>query len=351
MQAFVTGATGLLGNNLVRALEADGHRVRALVRSVDKARALLGDTSAELVAGDMADVAGFADALHGCDAVFHTAAYFREYFREYYRAGRHWPQFEAINVRGAEALAGAALARGVRRFIDTSTSALIGVTDDGRPGDESTPPAALAYENLYVKSKLLAAERLLDLTARTDLEVVQVLPGWMFGPRDAGPTASGRLVRDFLAQALPGTPPGGTNVVDARDVARGMIRAAERGRRGERYILGGAFATLQDVMQGLARASGLPAPRRRIPYPAALAYAMFAQTWARLTGGETLISVASVHIMRAEIRVSSAKAERELDWRPRPLLATLRDEVAWYRAHDAAATVMDGRPATSGAAR
>lgn len=326
MKAFVTGATGLLGNNLVRALRAEGHTVRALVRSEARGRELLGDTGAELVRGDMEHVAGFADALAGCDVVFHTAAY----FREYYGPGKHWPKLEAINVRGTLALAEAAQARGVRRLVDTGSAGTIGAKPDGSPGDEDTPPAAIARRNLYFKSKLAAAAELRELAARTGLDVVQVLPGWMFGPWDAGPTASGRLVRDSLDGTLSGIPPGGMNAVDARDVAAGMIRAAERGRSGERYVLGGPFVTMAEVVAALAHITGLPTPKG-IPYPVALAYATAAQTWARLTGGETLVTVEGVRLMNARLRVSSAKAQRELGWSHRPLHETLRDEVVWYR--------------------
>jgi dihydroflavonol-4-reductase len=329
MKTFVTGATGLLGNNLVRALVADGHTVRALVRSETKAQRLLSDTDAELVQGDMENVAAFADELGGVDVVFHTAAY----FREYYAAGDHWPRLDAINVRGTLALAEAAHARGVRRLVDTNSSGTIGLRPDGRAGDENTPPARITRDNLYFKSKLLAAERLREFAATTGFDVVQVLPGWMFGPWDAAPTGSGRYVLDFLAGALPAIPPGGMNAADARDVAAGMIRAAEYGRGGEKYILAGDFVTLGDVAELLARVTDLPAPRRRIPYPIALTYAALAQTWAQLTGGETLVTVAAVRMLQARLRVSSAKAERELDWRARPLADTLRDEVAWYRSH------------------
>jgi dihydroflavonol-4-reductase len=329
MKAFVTGATGLLGNNLVRALVAEGHAVRALVRSETRARRLLGDTGAELVHGDMENVAAFADMLGGVDVVFHTAAY----FREYYAAGDHWPRLEAVNVRGTLALAEAAHARGVRRLVDTSSSGTIGLGPGGSAGDEDTPPASIASDNLYFKSKLLAAERLREFAASTGFDVVQVLPGWMFGPWDAAPSGSGRLVLDFLAGGLPAIPPGGMNAVDARDVAAGMVRAARQGRSGEKYILAGDFVTLGDVTELLARVTGLPAARRRIPYPIALTYAALAQTWARLTGGKSLLTVAAVRMMQARLRVSSAKAERELGWHPRPFSDTLRDEVAWYRAH------------------
>jgi dihydroflavonol-4-reductase len=340
MKAFVTGATGLLGNNLVRALRAYGHEVRALVRSDTKAQQLLGDTGAELVLGDMEDVPGFAETLAGCDVVFHTAAY----FREYYASGDHWPKLERINVQGTLALAEAADARGVRRLVHTSSSATIGLRADRSAGDEDTPPAPIAAENLYFRSKVIADQKLRELSARLGLDVVQVLPGWMFGPWDAAPTASGRLVLDFLAGALPPIPPGGMNAVDARDVAAGMIRAAVHGRTGHRYILGGPFVTLADVAETLAHLTGLPAPRFRVPYRVAWAYATFAEAWARITGGQTLVTVAAVRAMHAQLRVSSHKALRELRWRYRPLSHTLRDEVAWYRAHG-----MASQPAIGGA--
>lgn len=327
MKAFVTGATGLFGNNLVRALKAEGHAVRALVRSTPKAQHLLGNVDVELVEGDMTDVPGFAHALDGVDVVFHTAAY----FREYYGAGDHWPHLEAINVRGTLALAEAAHVRGVARLVHTSSSGTIGFRPDGSPGDEGTPPAPIARDNLYFKSKVLTAERLRELSTRTGLDVVQVLPGWMFGPGDAAPTSSGRIVLDFLAGTLPGIPPGGMNAADVRDVAHATIRVAERGRSGDKYLLAGPFVTLDEVIHLLADVTGLPAPRLHIPFPMALAYATVAQTWARVTGGRTLVTIAGVRMMNAELKVSSAKADRELGWRPRPLRETLRDEVAWFR--------------------
>jgi dihydroflavonol-4-reductase len=333
MKTFVTGATGLLGSNLVRALRAEGHSARALVRSKEKGQRQLGDTGAELVVGDMENVPGFAGALDGVDVVFHTAAY----FREYYGSGNHWPKLEAINVRGTLALAEAARAQGVKRLMDTSSSGTIGLKPDGSPGDEETPPAPLAKGNLYFKSKVLAAAQLQALAARTGLDVVQILPGWMFGPGDAAPTGSGQLVLDFLAGKLPAIPPGGTSAVDARDVAVGMIRAAERGRAGEKYILGGDFVTLADVIRMLEKVTGWPGPRSRIPYPVAFVYAAVSEFWAKLTGGETLVTREAVRMMQARLAVTSAKAEQELGWKHRPLRETLADEVAWYRSQGLAA--------------
>jgi dihydroflavonol-4-reductase len=341
---FVTGATGLLGNNLVRGLRAEGHTVRALVRSQEKGRRLLGDTGAELIVGDMADVASFSGALVGCEVVFHTAAY----FREFYGPGDHTARLDAINVQGTLALGEAARACGVRRLVHTSSSGTIGFRADGSPGDEDTPPPPIAGQDGYFRSKVVIGQRLAELAARSRLDVVQVLPGWMFGPGDAAPTATGRLVLAFLAGKLPAIPPGGCSAVDARDVATGMIRTAELGRAGEKYILTGPFVTVAEVAALLAQITGLPAPRTRIPYPVAVTYALLSQAWARITGGRTLVTLSGVRFLQARLQASSAKAERELGWRRRPLQETLRDEVAWFRAQGMSPERVAGaRPVTA----
>jgi len=328
MKAFVTGSTGLLGNNLVRALVAKGHTVSGLVRSEEKGRRLLGDLPVELVRGDMRDVAGFGAALDGCDVVFHTAAY----FREYYQPGDHAAALDEINVRATLRLMDEADRRGVRRLVHTSSGGTIGVKPDGSPGDEETPPAAIAASNLYFKSKVDGDAAIRAWRAPRGLDVIEILPGWIWGPGDAAPTAAGQLALDFLQRKIPAQLDGGTCVVDARDVATGMIAAAERGRAGERYILGGAFHTLADVLAGLERASGVPAPRRRIPHAGAMVFAWLSETVGRLTGKPVLITREGLRIMHAKLRMTSAKAERELGATFRPLDDTLRDVVAWYRA-------------------
>lgn len=345
MHAFVTGSTGLLGNNLVRELVAKGHPVRALVRSRAKAREVLGGLSGvEVVEGDMEDVKGFADALAGCDSVFHTAAY----FREYYGPGDHAPKLHAINVKGSVELAEAAHRAGVRRFLDVSSSGTVGLKPDGSAGDEDTPPAPVAASNLYFKSKVESERELKALSARTGLPVVFILPGWMFGPWDAAPTTAGQIVRDFLARKLPAVPEGGSSLVDARDVAAAMVTAAEKGRAGERYVVGGEFVDFQRLTQVLAQVSGVPAPRWRVPHPVALTVAAMSETWARLTGGSTVMTVEGVRTMHAKLRVDSRKARRELDVSFRPLEETLRDTVAWVREHEArVGGVSSGAPAAT----
>ena len=328
MRVFVTGSTGLLGNNLVRALVARGHEVVGLVRSEEKGKRLIGDTGARLVLGDMRDVGGFAPALDGCEVVFHTAAY----FREYYHQGDHAAPLEEINVKGTLALMAESDRRGVRRFVHTSSSGAIGTTTDGSPANESTPPGELQRTNLYFRSKVEGDEAIRAWRAARGLEVVEILPGWMWGPGDAGPTAAGQLVMDFLARKIPAVPDGGTCVVDARDVADAMIAAVERGRAGERYIVAGEYREVADMLRALEAATGVAGPRLKLPYVLILAFAFGAEWFGRLTGTDVLVTREAVRVLHERHKLSSMKAMRELGTRFRPLADTVRDAVAWQRA-------------------
>ena len=327
MNAFVTGATGLLGNNLVRLLVARGHRVSALVRDPAKAQRLLGDLDIATVQGDMLDVASFAGHLAGIEVVYHAAAY----FREYYQPGDHWPKLHAINVEGTQALLEAADAHGVRRFVHVSSGGVLGRSDDGA-SDEHDRASGLALDNLYFRSKVETEKVIETFLARHDMPVVIILPGWMFGPGDAAPTSAGQLALDFLNRNLPGIPTrGGGSVADARDVAAAMIVAAEHGVSGQRYVVGGTFHTLAEIAATLERVSGVPAPRLRVPYSLLLTVAWVSETVARLRGRETLLTVNGVRTVRAPYPISSSKAIRDLGASFRPIEETLRDTVDWYR--------------------
>jgi dihydroflavonol-4-reductase len=330
MRAFVTGATGLLGTNLVRLLTKEGCQVRALARSPEKAKTIFAGLDVQIVAGDMANVPAFADALAGCDALFHTAAY----FREYYQPGDHWPTLERINVRATINLLKEAAQRGVKTAIHTSSAGIVGSDAKGQPGDESTPPPREAQTNLYFKSKLLAEQEIHSwMSKNRGIRVVLVLPGWMFGPYDAAPTGSGRLVLDFLAGKVPGIIDGGTCIVDARDVARAMANATKRGENGSRYIVAGKYHSLEEVLQTLESVSGVPAPTRRISWPVIVTYAWFAELKARFTGRAPSVSLQGVRAMHAKHKVSSEKAIRDLGATFRSLTDTLRDELAWFKRH------------------
>ncbi len=326
---FVTGATGLLGNNLVRQLARDGFRVRALARSEEKAKRFLGDVDVELVIGDMRRISEFSARLDGCHAVFHTAAY----FREYYQPGEHAEQLERINVQATLELMAEADRRGVAKFVHTSSSGAIGMKPDGSPGDEETAPSDEQLSNGYFRSKVVGDEKIRAWTPPHGMTVVEILPGWMWGPGDAAPTAAGQLALDFVAKKVPIVPEGGTCLVDARDVAAAMIACLERAPHGSRYIVGGEFRTIAEVLAILESLTGVKAPRLSVPYAAVMAFAFLEEQRVKLMGGKLLVSREAVRLLRWRHRVSSERAQRELGATFRPLSETLHDVVAWYAKH------------------
>ena len=333
MRAFVTGSTGLLGNNLVAALVADGWQVRALARSAEKGRAQLGHLpGVEVVVGDLDDVAGFVDALAGVDVVFHTAAYFREYFSD----GEHEALLRRRNVDATVALARAAVSRGVKRFVHTSSSGTIRSRADGSMSTEADVHRAEDLANRYFASKVEADTALTNVVEATGLDLVTILPGWMFGPGDSAPTSAGKLVQDAIADRLPPVAlPGRTGVVDARDVAAAMVRAASVGAPGERFIVAGADASLTEVLSQLAVQCGRRPPPLTLPYPMAWVFAATVEALARVTGGEPLVTRMALATLNSGHNLSSARAQARLGATFRPLAETLADTLSWYRAHPA----------------
>ncbi|HEY1499507.1 MAG TPA: SDR family oxidoreductase [Acidobacteriaceae bacterium] len=326
---FVTGATGLLGNSLVRQMAARGWPVKALVRSRARGTAQFAGLPVEIVAGDMRDVAGFAQHLRGVDLLFHTAAFFRDGFK----GGRHRTEMYEINVLGTRDLLSQAYSAGVRRFVHTSSATVL----TGEPGaviDETMLRSASGAPE-YPESKILAdAEVAKFLKDHRDASVSTVLPGWMIGPGDMGPTSAGQMVLDFLRHKLPGIPPSAMSVVDARDVAEAHIAAALHGRRGERYLVGGRRMEMAEIFALLEKITGVPAPKWKVPPPMLYALAALQEVWHFITRKPILISLAGARLMtqeRERSRLDSSKAERELGTRFRPAEETLRDTVAWYR--------------------
>ena len=330
--AFVTGGVGLLGSNLVRLLAGQGASVRALVRpeEMDKVACQFAGVPVEIVAGDMQDVAGFTASFSGVDIVFHTAAF----FREYYRGGSHWDTLYRTNVAGTRNLLEAAYRAGIRRFVHTSSIAVL----DGRSSaciDETMLRDERHADNYY-RSKILADREVLSfLDGHPDMWAAMVLPGWMHGPGDAGPTPAGQSVFDYLRGRLPGILPGAFPVVDARDVAEVMMRVARNGRRGERYLAAGRSMTAAEFMAHLERVSGVKAPTRKIPFGVMYAVAAVSECWARLARRPVMLGLSSVRLLDrrvSQLRFDHSKSRRELGLEFRPLETTLRDEIAWYRA-------------------
>ncbi|WP_372438177.1 SDR family oxidoreductase [Pseudomonas chlororaphis subsp. aureofaciens] len=329
-RAFVTGATGLLGNNLVRELVARGCAVKALVRSRAKGEQQFKNLpGVELVVGDMGDVEAFAAALQGCDTLFHTAAF----FRDNYQGGSHWQELEKINVIGTQELIAQAYRAGIRRFIHTSSIAVL----DGAPGTsiDETCLRADANADDYYRSKILADRAILAfLETHPEMQACMVLPGWMWGPGDLGPTSSGQLVNDVLRGKLPGLIPGSFSVVDARDVALAQIAAARHGRSGERYLAAGRHMTMAELVPVLGRIAGVKTPTRHVPLPLLYTLAAVQELYARLTGRPILLSMATLRLLVREkdrTRFNHRKSEEELGLTFRALELTIADTVAWYR--------------------
>jgi dihydroflavonol-4-reductase len=323
MTTLVTGATGFIGSAVVRRLLEAGHDVRALVRPISDRRNVSG-LPIDIVVGDLQRPDSLAAALHGCEALFHVAADYRLWVRDD-RA------MLATNVDGTRRLMNAAGEAGVRRIVYTSSVAVIGHAADGRPADEAAEVRLEDMIGPYKRSKFLAEQIVRDLAER-GLPVVIVNPTAPVGPRDIKPTPTGRMIAQAAAGRLPAYVDTGLNIVDVDDVAHGHLLAFERGRIGERYILGGENMTLREILALIAHLMGRPAPRLRIPYGCALAVACGAEAWSRLFGGEPLANLDAVRMARVPMFFGSTKARDELGFRARPAAEALARAVAWFRA-------------------
>ncbi|KUN94861.1 NAD-dependent epimerase/dehydratase family protein [Streptomyces caeruleatus] len=331
--AVVTGATGLLGNALVTALLERGTEVRAIVRDEQRARTLLPDHPAlRLIAGDVTDVSGFGPHLRGADAVFHLAAYFREYYQPDADTGL----LMRTNVTAVRDLLYAAAECGVPTVVHTSSTGALAPDPERGPADEDTANGSPDQRHAYRASKVRAEQVVAEFTERFvthGVRVPMVLPGWMWGPGDQGPTSAGRLFLAVATGQVRALPRVGNHVVDARDVAQVMLRAALRGRPGRRYIAAGGWHTLEEVCTGIVRSTGTGTVPRAVPPAAAMVAATVMEARARLTGRAPVATRTGVRTLREghHARFSSLRAARELGATFRPLEQTLADQAAWHR--------------------
>jgi dihydroflavonol-4-reductase len=322
MRALVTGATGFVGAAVARALCLAGWQVRVLARASSDRRNLR-QLPLELATGDLLEPASLGEALEGCEALFHVAAD--------YRLGVADPQqLYRCNVEGTRNLLEAARRAGVARVIYTSSVAAVGLPADGSPGTEDTPVALTDMIGHYKRSKFLAEELVREFV-REGAPVIIVNPSTPIGPGDLKPTPTGQMVVDAAAGRTPAYVDTGLNIVHVDDVAAGHLRAFERGRIGERYILGGENMTLHEVLGQICRLAGRTPPRIRVPHGALLPIAYASETLARLTGRGTRVTVEAVRMSRKRMYFSSAKATRELGYSWRPPAAAFEDALAWFR--------------------
>jgi dihydroflavonol-4-reductase len=331
LKAFVTGATGFLGSHVARVLAERGAQLRLLVRPTSDLRNLDGldadGLNADRVIGDLRDAASISKALSGCDVVFHVAADYRLWVLnpdEMYRS----------NVEGTRGLLEAARKQGVRRIVYTSSVATIGFhrgSGNGTVADEVSPVGLADMIGHYKRSKFMAEQVAVD-AAKSGLDVVIVNPSTPIGERDIKPTPTGRIVVDFLKRKFPAYVETGLNLVDATECARGHVQALEKGRSGDRYILGGENLTLKQILDKLAAITGLKSPTVKLPYVFALATGVVDEmVTGRLLGREPRATIDAVRMGRKAMFVSSAKAEKELGWRLVPVDAALRRSVDWFR--------------------
>ncbi len=328
MRCLVTGAGGFVGSNLVHALTQQGHEVRALVRSGSDRTGLKG-LECEPVEGDITWPDSLSTALKGCDWCFHVAASYHLWLRDYA------PMYQA-NVEGTRNVIKAAARAGCSRIVYTSTVGCIGLPKDQgrdtRPTDESTPVSEAQMSNHYKRSKWRGERVALELAAQ-GAPVVIVNPSAPIGPRDTKPTPTRNVNVDFLNRQMPGYIDTGLNWVHVNDVAAGHILAAEKGRIGERYILGhaGGNWTMRQSFETLAEITGLPAPRLKVPYTVAFMAALANEAASAITGRPPKAPIAGVRMSRYKMWFSPAKAIQELGLPQTHPRQAFEDAVRWFR--------------------
>lgn len=336
---FLTGATGFVGGHVLDALVERGYHVRALARNGSAER--IADR-AEVVRGSLLATGALVPALRGCRYLVHTAALYSFAPRDRTRmrqtrigdtstlfayAPRNRSRMQQVNIDGTAGLLEAARIAGVERAVVTSSSAAVGPARDGRPADERDWGDLHHRATGYHASKI-AQER---VALAGVIPVVTVLPTAPLGPGDAKPTPTGRMVLDIMRGRVPAYLGGGMNVVGVRDAASAHVLALEHGVARERYLAGGSNLTLAELFALIASAAGRPAPRWRMPYALALAAALADEARSQLTGAEPNVPLEGVRMGRLDMYSTSAKAERELGYRPSPIEPAIEDAVAWYR--------------------
>lgn len=321
MKIFLTGATGFLGSHVARALLAAGADLRLLTRPTSRTDNIAG-LNCERVLGDLRDSNSYKSALSSCDYAFHVAADYRLWARDPQEMFRS-------NVDGTRALLEAAQSAGVKRVVYTSTVATMGFIGDGTEADEESPVSLADMIGPYKRSKFLAEQ----IALKSPITLV-VNPTTPIGEYDIKPTPTGRIVVDFLNRKFPAYVDTGLNLVDATECARGHVLALEKAKPGERYILGGENLTLKQILDKLSVISGVSAPTVKVPHAVAMMAAVGdTVVTGYIRGREPRATIDAVRMGRKKMWVSSAKAQRELNFRVVPVEDALRRAVQWFRAN------------------
>ena len=320
---LVTGASGFVGSAVARIAQQKGYAVRVLVRPTSP-RTNVADLDAEIVTGDMRDEASMRAALRGVRYLLHVAADYRLWAPDP-------DEIERANLEGAVATMRAARAEGVERIVYTSSVATLKVTSAGDPSDENRPLTAEQAIGVYKRSKVLAERAVERMIADEGLPAVIVNPSTPIGPRDVKPTPTGRIIVEAALGKIPAFVDTGLNLVHVDDVAHGHF-ALERGRIGERYILGGENLPLQQMLADIAQMTGRKAPTIALPRWPLYPLAVGAEAVAKFTKKEPFVTVDGLRMSKNKMYFTSAKAERELGYRARPYREGLRDALDWFGA-------------------
>ncbi len=319
--ALVTGATGFVGNAVARALVHQGRQVRILIRNNSNAKLLTG-LGLEIFYGDLRRPETLEAPVHGCQEIYHVAA-------QYTFFNPKPEEIYASNVQGTHNILKAAHRANVGKVVYTSTVGAIGLPGNGGVGDEETPITLFDCKGHYKRSKFLAEQEALSFY-RKGLPVVIVNPSAPIGVRDAKPTPTGKMIVDFLNRKMPAFLDTGLNLIDVEDCALGHILAAERGRPGERYILGNKNLSLEEILKELSRLTGLKAPRIKIPHGLAMGVAHLSEALSRLTGKPPRVEKEAVMLAKKRMFFSPTKAVRELALPQPDVRIALRKAVDWY---------------------
>ncbi len=325
MKTLVTGGTGFVGSHLVRVLLERGEQVRCLVRPTSR-RDNLKDLAVEFVTGDLRDIDSLRQAARGCNVVYHCAADYRLWCKDP-------AEMYQSNVEGSNNVMQAAFDEGVERVVYTSTVGCLGLNDDGEPANEETPVTIDDMIGHYKRSKFLAEEKVREW-ARRGLPVVIVNPSTPVGELDIKPTPTGKIIVDFLRGKMFGYVDTGMNLIDVRDCAEGHVLAAEKGRVGERYILGARNLTLKELFDILAGVTEIASPKLKVPHWVAETYARLENFWSiDLAHGEPEVPLESVKLARHKMWFDASKAVRELGLPQKSIEQALGRAVEWFQEH------------------
>jgi len=324
MKAIVTGANGFVGSAIVRQLLDSGHEVRALVREKSNRRSIEG-LPIEICIGDIRDQSSLTRAMSGCQALFHVAADYRLWVP-------NPDEMYETNISGSCNVMLAAAEAGIERVVYTSSVATLGLNRDGTPANEQTRATLDDMIGPYKRSKYLAEAEVRRLVDELGLPAVIVNPSTPVGPRDIKPTPTGQMILQAVRGRMPAYVNTGLNLVHVDDVAKGHLLALERGAIGQRYILGGENVMLKEILDHISAITSRRPPSVKLPHNLVLPFAWLTEQFGRLLHKRNLLlTVDGVRMAKKRMFFSSAKAEQELGYKPRPACEALRDAAHWFQ--------------------